>query len=64
MGAGTMLSSSQSPITPENIEFMSRKPYWQLLGALGYTATISVPEITFSLSICAQFANNPGEVHQ
>lgn len=63
MEVGTMLSSSQSPTTPEDIEFMLRKPYWQLLGALWYTTTISVPEITFSLSICAQFTNNLGEVH-
>lgn len=63
MAPGATLSSSQSPVAPEDIEFMSTKPYRQLLGALWYAATISVPEITFPLSLCAQYAANPGEAH-
>ena len=63
MAPGAVLSSSQSPTTPEDIEFILKKPYQQLLEVLWYAATISVPEITFSLSVCAQFTENPGEAH-
>lgn len=63
MAARAILSKLQLPTTPKDTEFVSTIPYHQLLGALWYAATVSVPKITFPLSLCAQFASNPGEVH-
>ena len=63
MHAGTILSSSQSPSTPEEKESMNNIPYHSLLRALWYSAMVSSPEIVFPLSICAQYAENPGPMH-
>ena len=63
MHTGTILSSSQSPLTPEEKELKNNIPYHSLLGALQYSATVSSPEIVFPLSICAQYTENPSPAH-
>ena len=58
--AGTKLSKSQSPATPDK---ETVKAYQQLVGALMWAATITRPDIAFGVNMCARFMANPGPAH-
>ncbi|KAJ3473654.1 hypothetical protein NLI96_g12893 [Meripilus lineatus] len=60
---GTMLSIEQSPQTAEEIQDMKMVPYRELIGALMYASIGTRPDISFSVSLLAQFMSNPGRAH-
>ncbi|KAJ3474391.1 hypothetical protein NLI96_g12482 [Meripilus lineatus] len=60
---GTILSIEQSPQTAEEIQDMKMVPYRELIGALMYASIGTRPDISFSVSLLAQFMSNPGRAH-
>lgn len=60
---GTDFQKAQCPTTPKEFDRMRNIPYRQALGAALYAATVSRPDIQFTLSVLAQFADNPAECH-
>ena len=53
----------QCPQTPEEIADMCKIPYCEAIGSLNYCAVATCPDIAFSVSLLAQFMENPGRVH-
>jgi hypothetical protein len=62
-GSQVELNRSQCPVSEEDQLFMSRVPYRRVIGLLTYLSNISRPDIAYSVNLCAQFAQNPGEMH-
>ena len=60
---GTRLSNAMSPTTPEEIEAMQAIPYSGAVGALGYLATATRPDIAQTVGVLARFNKNPGPGH-
>ena len=56
-------SKDQCPQTPEEIADMCKIPYCEAIGSLNYCAVATCPDIAFSVSLLAQFMENPGRVH-
>lgn len=63
MEPGTEFSKYQCPSTPKEFDRMRNIPYRQALGAAWYCATVSRPDVSFALSVLAQFSDNPAEAH-
>src|ERR1700730_10174108 len=53
-------SQLQSPTNIDEIAYMSKFPYRHLLGILMWANVTTCPDITFAMSMLAQFLNNPG----
>ena len=56
-------SKDQCPQTPEEVADMCKIPYHEAIGSLNYCAVATCPDITFPVSLLAQFMENPGCVH-
>ena len=56
-------SKDQCPKTPEEVTEMTKIPYRKAIGSLIYCAVATCPDIAFSMSLLAQYMENPGKVH-
>ncbi|EEB89105.1 hypothetical protein MPER_12841, partial [Moniliophthora perniciosa FA553] len=63
MTPNLILSKSQSPQTPDEVEEMSEIPYISAVGSLLYLATMTRPDIAYTASVLARFNSNPGMDH-
>jgi hypothetical protein len=63
MDPSVQLSKDQSPQTAEEVAEMSKVPYREAVGSLNYCAVAMRPDITFSVSLLAQFMENPSRIH-
>ena len=63
MDPGAHLSSSMSPQTPEECKSMEKIPYLSAVGNLQYLATITHPDISYTVGVLACFNCNPGLEH-
>ena len=53
MQPGLKLSKSMSPQTPKEVEKMAGVPYLNAIGSLQYLATMTCPDIAYSVSCLA-----------
>jgi hypothetical protein len=58
-----MLSASQCPSTPHQVEDMRKIPFREGIGSLMYAAQGTRPDIAFAISFLSQFMQNPGRPH-
>lgn len=58
-----VLSSADSPTTPEDIDFMADKPYSEAVGALLWVARMTRPDIMEAVRQVCGFMINPGKRH-
>jgi hypothetical protein len=58
------LSSSHSPSTPHQFDYMHGVPYREAIGSLMYTPLGTHPDISFTVASLAQFMHNPGRPHE
>ena len=63
MDPSMRFSKDQCPQTTEEIAEMRKVPYLEAVGSLNYLAVATRPDISFSVSLLAQFMGNPGRVH-
>jgi hypothetical protein len=63
MDPSIRFSKDQCPKTAEEVEDMSKVPYREAIGSLNHCAVATRPDISFSVSLLAQFMDNPGRVH-
>jgi hypothetical protein len=56
-------SKDQCAQTPEEVADMCKVPYREAIGSLNYCAVATRPDIAFSVSLLAQFMENPGKIH-
>ena len=63
MDPSIQFSKDQSPQTVEEIADMNKIPYREAIGSLNYCAVATRPDIAFSVSLLAQFMENPGRTH-
>ena len=57
------LSKDQCPQTLEEVMEMKKAPYCKAIGLLNYCVVTTCPDIAFSVSLLAQFMENPGRTH-
>ena len=60
MQKGTILSKSQSPVTPDGIRRMGWIPY---ASAIMYAMICTRPGVSLALSLTSCYQQNPGEEH-
>ena len=60
---GLKLSSEESPKTPEECKEMENIPYINAVGSLMYLATMTRPDIAYTVGVLARFNCNPGKAH-
>jgi hypothetical protein len=60
---GTKLTSEDSPKTPDEHREMENIPYINAVGSLMYLATMTHPDIAYTVGVLARFNSNPGMVH-
>ena len=63
MDPSIRFSKDQCPQTIEETVEMSKIPYREAVGSLNYCAVATRPDIAFSVSLLAQFMDNPGKTH-
>jgi hypothetical protein len=52
------LSSTQCPVTDEDIEYMSRVPYSSAVGSLMYAIVCSRPNLSYAISLVSRYMAN------
>jgi hypothetical protein len=57
------LSSTQCPVTDEDIEYMSRVTYSSAVGSLMYDMVCSRPDLSYVMSLVSRYMANPGKEH-
>jgi hypothetical protein len=57
------LSKSMCPTSIDDIEYMKKVPYRQLVGALLYLVSGTRPDLAFSVSQVCRYMQNPGNLH-
>jgi hypothetical protein len=60
---GSKLSSDQSPRTEDEKAKMINVPYINAVGSLMYLATMTRPDIAYTVGVLARFNSNPGQAH-
>jgi len=60
---GLKLTSEESPKTPEECKEMENIPYINAVGSLMYLATMTHPDIAYTVGVLARFNSNPGMAH-
>jgi hypothetical protein len=60
---GLKLTSEESPKTPEEQREMEKIPYINAVGSLMYLATMTRPDIAYTVGVLARFNSNPGMAH-
>lgn len=63
MDPNLVLSSSQSPSTPDQIAAMRNIPFREAIGSLMYASLATRPDITFAVARLSQYLQNPGPAH-
>ena len=58
------LSKADRPRNPEEKEEIRKFPYWEAVGALMWTATMTRPDIACAVRAVARFFENPGPAHK
>jgi hypothetical protein len=56
------LLSTQCPVTDEDIEYMSRAPYFSVVGSLMYVMVCSCPNFSYA-EFGGRYMANPGKEH-
>lgn len=59
----TTFSKTMAPKNTTEQDYMSKRPYLELLGCLLYLATSSRPDIAFAVNDLARYSSNPGIAH-
>jgi hypothetical protein len=57
------LSSSQSPSTDSEFEYMSKVPYSSVVGSLMYAMVCSRSDLSYAMSSVSRYMTNPGKEH-
>jgi hypothetical protein len=57
------LSFSQSPRTYSDFEYMSKVPYFSVVGSLIYDMVCSYPDLSYAMSLVSRYMTNPGKGH-
>ena len=60
---GTVLSKGQAPVTDDDRQFMTDKPYREVLGSIMYAQVATRPDLSYAVSTLSKFASNPGKQH-
>ena len=60
---GTHLSTTDCPMSKDEIEEMADRPYRELVGALTWLTLGARPDIAFATSLLTRFGHNSGRVH-
>ena len=60
---GTKLTSADSPQTSDERREMENIPYINAVGSLMYLATMTRPDIAYTVGVLARFNSNPGMAH-
>jgi hypothetical protein len=55
------LSSTQCPVTDEDIEYMSRVPYSSAVDSLMYAMVCSCPDLSYAMSLVSRYMTNPSK---
>jgi len=63
LNPGQKIGRDRCPTDPDEITFMKRVPYRELIGLLMYIANGTRPDICYAVNMLAQVASNPGRVH-
>ncbi len=63
MDPGCRLSTTQSPQTQEEKDYMAKVPYINAVGALMWLAVCTRPDIIYSVGVLCCFNSNPGVAH-
>ena len=63
MSPGTSLSKQMGPENAEEVDLMRNVPYLSAVGSLQYLATMTRPDIAYTVSYLARFNCNPGPKH-
>lgn len=63
MDPNLVLSTSQSPTTPDQIAAMRNIPYREAIGSLMYASLGTRPDITFAVACLSKYLQNPGMAH-
>src|SRR5438105_3914916 len=58
------LSSALCPVSKDDIEYMSRVPYFSAVGSLMYVMVCSRPDLSHALSVVSRYTVNPGKEHR
>jgi ATP-binding cassette subfamily B (MDR/TAP) protein 1 len=57
------LSALQCPTSEDDIEYMSRVPYSNVVGSLMYAMVCSRPNLPHAMSLFSRYMANPGKEH-
>ena len=57
------LSSQQCPTTTEEVQFMSKVPYSNVVGCLMCAMVCSRPDLAFAVSLISRFMSKPSKEH-
>jgi ATP-binding cassette subfamily B (MDR/TAP) protein 1 len=57
------LSSTQCPVTDEDVEYMFRVLYSSVVGSLMYAIICSRPNFSYAMSLVSRYMANPGKEH-
>jgi ATP-binding cassette subfamily B (MDR/TAP) protein 1 len=57
------LSSTQCPVTDEDIEYMSKVPYSSAVGSLMYAIVCSRLDLSYAMSLVSRYMTNSGKEH-
>ncbi|KAK3032792.1 hypothetical protein RJ639_035895 [Escallonia herrerae] len=63
LGAHFQLSSQLCPSTKEDVEYMSRVPYANVVGCLMYAMVCTRPDISHAVSMVSRYMGNSGKKH-
>jgi hypothetical protein len=63
MSPGTSLSKQMGPENAAEVDLMRNVPYLSAVGSLQYLATMTRPDIAYTVSYLARFNCNPGPKH-
>jgi hypothetical protein len=57
------LSSDQCPAKDEDLKYMSKVPYYSVVGSLIYAMVCSRPDLSYAMSLVSIYMTNPGRTH-
>ncbi|KAG8475264.1 hypothetical protein CXB51_032125 [Gossypium anomalum] len=63
LAAHFRLSSTLSPQSDDEIEYMSHVPYFSAVGSLIYAMVCSRPDLSYAVSAVSRYMANPGKEH-
>ncbi|XP_041011256.1 secreted RxLR effector protein 161-like [Juglans microcarpa x Juglans regia] len=63
LGQHCKLSTSQTPESELEIEFMQQIPYANMVGSVMYAMVCTRPDLTYAISVVSRFMSNPGKAH-